>query len=851
MFSKEDPEKLLREVIGKGQKAAGKEPVGDISIPSTPLNSSFNIFAPPPPDGKISVQLNCPQEKLAAIAQIASNGGYGKLVGQPGVQVIDVGAGYTGDNPFARISENKEEGMGEDVAEVIPADPIIKVYIDETPPVYMKKHTQSREDILEIMSEENLDTILDNCNTKTFMGSCDTETAEFISERFSDNTQGKALGLALPSLDGQTAREKDGGFHHLDSTTYLQNMAVNANDANLDGPGAGKSFRTNFVQIYQEMILKELKENTTAGLVILDKTSPQTEVDKWRAFLCDTKNVEGLSVSAAEAFYKLASLLGMNPDFLKSGVPEGFGEIIKSNSRFELQLEPGEKEDNKDRLPINKTTMPGNSIMQRMTLEEKAAAVRFCDCCEDFDAGGYDVSSAMMKRLAEIGLVKHRGGGWYEGTALLSSIEDDLRAELALINKEFLVNTNPNIRFRASDVGKSYKKMIDIYGGIDSLQEDNSSLNPFIRIQDDSCPAALPKVPSDFTSSLPQPDTPEAIEQIKKAVKEFRAAWQPMGKKPSLAQTYQLVAKGLGFKTWEAVVAMADRKKSTDTIDIFLSDEDRKKHVASFGKTGVGKGMLFDLMENGIAEEVARILFQAADITPQPEEIETVIRIIKGLPAGAGIRAFIDAYNKSSAEQLRCTPEQLKAIAPLIEALATCTKPGPYGKFFTDGQDSPGVSAPNSAATGGSAQPDSLTSEKLTVNDFLNALEKEPYLIDFGIRCSQHIDRNKSKEENLASFQSLRESFSSSGFKEFAVCCEWLSGCTKRKTINLSYSSYGLKHMVETWMKRQGREDYYVSNGAFIAAAIHMGFDWKPDFDSPNVRFNISKKSPAILELKS
>ena len=56
--------------------------------------------------------------------------------------------------------------------------------------------------------------------------------------------------------------------------------------------------------------------------------------------------------------------------------------------------------------------------------------------------------------------------------------------------------------------------------------------------------------------------------------------------------------------------------------------------------------------------------------------------------------------------------------------------------------------------------------------------------------------------------------------------------------------------MVEAWMKRLGSDDYYVSNGAFIAAAIHMGFDWKPDFDSPNVRFNISKKSPAILALK-
>jgi len=63
-----------------------------------------------------------------------------------------------------------------------------------------------------------------------------------------------------------------------------------------------------------------------------------------------------------------------------------------------------------------------------------------------------------------------------------------------------------------------------------------------------------------FASSLPCPNSPGAIEQIKKAVKDFRVTWQPAaGIKPSLAQTYQLVAKAIGFKTWEALVAVADR----------------------------------------------------------------------------------------------------------------------------------------------------------------------------------------------------------------------------------------------------------------------------------------------------
>jgi len=136
-----------------------------------------------------------------------------------------------------------------------------------------------------------------------------------------------------------------------------------------------------------------------------------------------------------------------------------------------------------------------------------------------------------------------------------------------------------------------------------------------------------------------------------------------------------------------------------------------------------------------------------------------------------------------------------------------------------------------------------------TNQDFLNALEKEPYLIDFGIRCSFHVDRKLSAAENKELFHNQRKSFARSGYREFSVCCEWLRGCSKRKTINTSISSYRLKHMVEAWAKMVGLEDYYVSNGAFIAAAIHMGFDWKADFDSPNVRFNISKRSPAITAL--
>lgn len=209
-------------------------------------------------------------------------------------------------------------------------------------------------------------------------------------------------GLAQKIIAVAADEDRSSDFHPV--------IVEGANDANLDGPGANKSFRTNFVQVYQQMILKELQENTT-GLVVLDKASPQGEVDKWRTFLCYPRNAQGLSEAAADAFSRLSLILKANPTFLTGGLPEGLGDAILANTNFKFRLKHTE--------------------------------------------------------------------------------ENEIKA---------------------------------------------------------------------FASSLPRPDSLEAIEQIKQAVKELRSTWQPgAGKKPSLAQTYQLVAKAMGFKTWEALVAVADR----------------------------------------------------------------------------------------------------------------------------------------------------------------------------------------------------------------------------------------------------------------------------------------------------
>ena len=66
------------------------------------------------------------------------------------------------------------------------------------------------------------------------------------------------------------------------------------------------------------------------------------------------------------------------------------------------------------------------------------------------------------------------------------------------------------------------------------------------------------------------------------------------------------------------------------------------------------------------------------------------------------------------------------------------------------------------------------------------------------------------------------------------------------------HGSYALKHSAERWGERNGLEGY-VSNGALIAAALHLGFLVRPDDPRslsmqwlgkvrPNARIGLSRK---------
>ena len=58
--------------------------------------------------------------------------------------------------------------------------------------------------------------------------------------------------------------------------------------------------------------------------------------------------------------------------------------------------------------------------------------------------------------------------------------------------------------------------------------------------------------------------------------------------------------------------------------------------------------------------------------------------------------------------------------------------------------------------------------------------------------------------------------------------------------INESYTSYGLKHISEDYLKSFNFKDTYISNDAFITAMVDCGYTLKEIHNSPNFFFNVN-----------
>lgn len=84
-------------------------------------------------------------------------------------------------------------------------------------------------------------------------------------------------------------------------------------------------------------------------------------------------------------------------------------------------------------------------------------------------------------------------------------------------------------------------------------------------------------------------------------------------------------------------------------------------------------------------------------------------------------------------------------------------------------------------------------------------------------------------------FAKARAELQSDGISYFIRAVEWLRHIPRRKTVSLG--SYWLKHQAERWAGD------YISNGALIAAAIHLGFRVERIFETPNALINVAGRT--------
>lgn len=118
-------------------------------------------------------------------------------------------------------------------------------------------------------------------------------------------------------------------------------------------------------------------------------------------------------------------------------------------------------------------------------------------------------------------------------------------------------------------------------------------------------------------------------------------------------------------------------------------------------------------------------------------------------------------------------------------------------------------------------------------------MEREPEL---GSRGYRTWDDRRTTEENAETFRLNRdEMLKAHSVEEFARAIAFLETKEKARTVSRRGTSYGYKHEAERFHEAQSpRANPYVSNGLFIAAALHLGFTVKRDGHGPNGFINIA-----------
>lgn len=122
----------------------------------------------------------------------------------------------------------------------------------------------------------------------------------------------------------------------------------------------------------------------------------------------------------------------------------------------------------------------------------------------------------------------------------------------------------------------------------------------------------------------------------------------------------------------------------------------------------------------------------------------------------------------------------------------------------------------------------------MTQDDLEQILADHPTLCDFGFGTYHPRSLRQSKAAFAEQLEGARAALRSH-LDQVNVCLRWLKDVERLKLVNEKRTSYGLKHCVER------NAGVYVTNGAFIVAAIFAGFKMKKC--EPNAFFNVAEKT--------
>lgn len=141
-----------------------------------------------------------------------------------------------------------------------------------------------------------------------------------------------------------------------------------------------------------------------------------------------------------------------------------------------------------------------------------------------------------------------------------------------------------------------------------------------------------------------------------------------------------------------------------------------------------------------------------------------------------------------------------------------------------------------------------LVQETELREELRRVIQARPDITAFGLGVfDQDRKRRAQVEEELRSGQ--EEMLRPKELLNFVLCCEWLDQVERTKRPTRKHHSYGHKHRVERWLGAFKGFGCHISNGMFIAAAIHKGFEIRATRPgSPNCYLNVSTKSVAALD---